>query len=425
MIKLTKEVNSVFKELEKNGYDVYAYGRCVRESMIGIKTLDWDLATSARIDNIKEIFKDAEIIDEKREIARFVYESENEQVIIDLSPYGTPIVDENIKFYDNITDQLEKEYFVLDAMADNPNRTFCDPFDARKDMKAKIVRCTSDPIEIFKKNPTKMFDAVELAAELGYDLENELYEAVKANVDLISDDSLSYVTRSLERIVVADHSGVGLNILAETGLLKVIVGPEIFDKMNSTERYDYIGLCEGIDKVKKVKDRRLGLFYICFSGKRAHAAIDRLDFSERTNFRLHDGIDNIIKINFLGSYIEFKHYLADVGTERYNYLNNLSKAQRIVYDFQDTKIQARVYYETEIKKTGEAVFPEDLVIDENDIMEAGYADTKEKAYELLKLVVDVVHIKPNRNDRQELLKEAKKMSKSKFAVATRRILWLK
>ena len=425
MIKLTKEVNGIFKELEKNGYDVYAYGKCVREGLNGIKTLDWDLATSARLEKIRELFGEAEIIDEKREIVRFVYENEEEETIIDLCPYGTPIGEEEIEFFDNITSHLEREPFALNAMADNPNRTFCDPFDARGDMKAKIIKTTISPKELLEKKPYKAFDAVELAAELGYDLANDLYEEVKESADKIKDESLGYVTRALERIVMADNAGLGLNMLAETGLLKAVVGPEIFNSMNSTERYDYIGLCEGIDKVKKVSDRRLGLFYICFSTKKAHKAIDRLDFSEKTNYRLHDGVDNIIKINFLGTYVEFKHYLADIGMERYNYLSNLSKAQRIVYDFQDTKIQSRVYYEKEIKKTGDAVFPEDLAINENDVMEAGYADTKERAYEILKLVVDVVHIKPNRNNRQDLLKEAKKMSKSKFAVATRRVIWLK
>lgn len=71
------------------------------------------------------------------------------------------------------------------------------------------------------------------------------------------------------------------------------------------------------------------------------------------------------------------------------------------------------------------MFPEDLVVDANDVMEAGYANTKERADELLRLVVEKTHVKPNKNNRDDLLKELKKLSKSKFAVATRRIHWIK
>jgi hypothetical protein len=97
----------------------------------------------------------------------------------------------------------------------------------------------------------------------------------------------------------------------------------------------------------------------------------------------------------------------------------------MVYDYQSSKIESRQYYQTEIKKTGDPVFPEDLVVNANDVMEAGYADTKERADELLRLAVDITHIKPNKNNREDLLKEVKKLSKSKFAIATRRVHWIK
>ena len=427
MIKLTKEVNAVINELEKNGFEAYAYGKCVRESFLGEKPLDWDLATNARLDKLKELFPEAETINKDREIIRLTYNenTDEDMIIIDVLPYGTAVEDKNIKFYDDIESQLKEESFVLNSMADNPNRKFYDTYDARGDIKARIIKTIGEPKEVFKKTPVKMFEAVELAAELGFDIDNDVYEGIVENVDLLDDDSLGYVRRSLERIIVSEHAGLGLNVLADTGLLGTVVGKEIYKGMRPSNRSDYIGLCEGIDKTKKVSDRRLALFYYCFSPKKAHEAIDRLDYSEKTNDRLHDAIQSQIKINFLGTFGEFKHYLCEKGWDRYNYLNNVSKAQRIVYDYQATKIESRQYYEAEIKKTGDPVFPEDLVVDANDVLEAGYAATKERADELLRLVVEKTHVKPNKNNRDDLLKELKKLSKSKFAVATRRIHWIK
>ena len=111
----------------------------------------------------------------------------------------------------------------------------------------------------------------------------------------------------------------------------------------------------------------------------------------------------------------------EYGMDRYMYLHNLAKAMRIVYDQPANKVEARNYM---LKKVSmEPVFAEDLVIDANDLMEAGIADTPERAEELLNLVVAVVHKNPLNNNRDVLLKQAGKMAKSKFAAKTRYVKW--
>ena len=62
---------------------------------------------------------------------------------------------------------------------------------------------------------------------------------------------------------------------------------------------------------------------------------------------------------------------------------------------------------------------------ENDLMEAGIADTPERAREILGYTTAVVHYKPKDNQRDILMKAAKKFSKSKFAVATRYVKWMR
>jgi adenine C2-methylase RlmN of 23S rRNA A2503 and tRNA A37 len=78
-----------------------------------------------------------------------------------------------------------------------------------------------------------------------------------------------------------------------------------------------------------------------------------------------------------------------------------------------------------IQSNGEAVFLEDLVIDANDLMEAGIAETPEQAQELLELVVALVHKNPKNNQRDVLLKMAKKYSKNKLSARMRYIRWIK
>ena len=150
-----------------------------------------------------------------------------------------------------------------------------------------------------------------------------------------------------------------------------------------------------------------------------------MGFDEKTDKYLHDAVEQIYAINFIGDFMRFKRFLFTFGEEEYSYLHNLSKAQRIVYDHPSHKIESRNFLYDSIKTNNEPVFIEDLVIDENDLMQAGIADTPERARELLGYTTSVVHYRPKNNDRDVLMKAAKKFSRSKFAVKTRYVKWMR
>ena len=109
--------------------------------------------------------------------------------------------------------------------------------------------------------------------------------------------------------------------------------------------------------------------------------------------------------------------------ERYNYLANLEKAQRIVFDYDsETKIKSKMYLLEEIHALREPIFVEDLAIDGNDLIEAGICEDKEVG-KMLNMLIEKIHIKPNLNKRDELLKLAKLYKRNKLAAWTRGIKW--
>ena len=90
MIKLPKEVSRIIKTLEAKGHEVYAVGGCVRDSLLGKNPIDFDLATSAGLDEMTALFPEAQVISEKYSVVRFDYsdpENEDEGVIIDLAAF--------------------------------------------------------------------------------------------------------------------------------------------------------------------------------------------------------------------------------------------------------------------------------------------------------------------------------------------------
>lgn len=429
MIKFDKDVLRTLKTLEKEGFETYAAGECVRGQIMGEKVYDWDLLTKATLADLQRIFPDCQLLDEGKQSIRldFTYEvpakDEDEPVVID----GC-IVDVR-NFEGTIEEALKEMVFTVNAIADNPERTLVDPYGGRDDIRARLIRTVESCEEVFEKEPIHMLEAVRIAAELDFDLHKSIFEAIGNHwrVLLAQTDSgdVASVREEFENLLISDHAGKGLKMLTGTGLMAVILGEDVAGRMSMSDTNAFKTVCDNIDKTKPVRTRRLGLVYTAITKKRALAAIERLQFDKKTEEHLKDGVERIIDINFLNTDMEFKKFLFKYGNERYNYLHNLSKALRIVYDQPSLKIESRNYMMKKIISGNEPVFVEDLVIDANDIMEAGITDSAEKAAELLEQVAALVHKNPANNHRDVLLKYAKKYSKNKLAAKTRYVKWVK
>lgn len=424
MIKFDRDVHLALKTLEKEGFATYALGPCVFDCIRGETPYDWDLATEAAIEDIEKLFPQGKLVGKNKGIWRvdFTYEvpeKENEPAYLEGA-----IVD--IRHMEgSIEDEVCQYGFTCEAMADNPERGFVDPYNGREDIKSKLVRTTYEPDKMFKDKPIRMMEAVRIASESGFDLQKGIYDGILANWRLLFGYEKKPIRRELERIVSSENAGKGLNMLADSGLMAIIIGEEVSKKMGASEMRSFTTLCNNIDKTKQVPLRRLGLLYTVFSEKRGLLAIEQLDYEEKTKTHLVDGVKEIISCNFLHDEKVFKKYLHKFGLERYEYIHNLAKATRIVYDQPATKVESRNYFLKKVIGGGEPVFVEDLVIDANDVMEAGITDIPEKAEELLNLVIAKVHDDPKNNNRTYLLKLAKTYSKNKFLAKTRYIKWMR
>ena len=224
--------------------------------------------------------------------------------------------------------------------------------------------------------------------------------------------------------MVSQNTGKGLRMLAAAGIMQYIVGAEISEKMSKREIENFNNVTDNIDKTMRILDRRLGVFYTIFDQARGIKAFKTLEYSGEMEQKLTDAAILIPKLYFLANKYDLKRFLITYGMERYTYLDALSKAQRIVYDHDEVKIVARAHVLADIREFKEPIFIEDLAIDGNDLIEAGIAEG-EQIGKILMMLVDVVHMKPHLNTREEMLRQAKMFSKSRLAASFRKIKWVK
>ncbi len=414
MIKLPKNVSKTMKALEDAGFQVYCSGACVRDSLLGGSPLDWDLITNARLADLRRLFPEAQLLNEKYEILRldFTAEDREDEVIIDVSAYKDAAEAKKTHAMvpaDRPEMDLAGRDFTINALAVNPGTQLVDPFKGMSDIKSRLVRTVGDPLEAFQSNPALILEAVRLCAELNFDLTKAVYEAATASAELLAGVSAERRREAFSDIIGAKYAGKGMRMLAGMSAMPAIIGSDVAGAMRKRELDDFATFTENVEKTKQIPERRLGVFYMCFDKGHAIKAIKFLEWEEELEQHFIDTAALMPKLYFVKNTQELKDFIVRYGMERYEYLHNVAKAHRIVFDLDEHKVMSQIWLMDQIRINGEPVFQDELAIDANDLIEAGIvsAGKPEKADMLLKMLTGYVHKKPDKNTRKDLLHTAK------------------
>ena len=428
MIKLPKEVKDIIKTLRDSGFSAYAAGICVRNSLTGDKPLDWDVATDAGLDKLKELFPEGETVSEKFGVLR-IYGNETEdqdQIITDIGAFRRKTADEegNI-FTKDVREDLRRRDFTVNAMADN-GVEFIDDFGGRSDMQAKLVRTIGSADELFRTEPIKMLKALRITSGLGYDLTKEVYEAMVKNHSCLKDVPVNNIRRDFLAIIGGPHGGKALNMIVDLNMLSDIIG-DTADHLSGREKSDLLVLCKNMDKTKPIPSRRMGAFLSILSEKKALKVIDKLEFEGSLRQNLEDTAKDLAAFHFAQQPAQYKKFIYEHAPyERSEYLLNLQKALMNIFDYSiETKIKSKMFLLKEFDRNNEAIFVEDLVINADDLMEEGISDDPEECEKLLCMLVERLHIEPKKNNRKDLLELAKKYKKNKVAAYLRGVSWIR
>jgi tRNA nucleotidyltransferase (CCA-adding enzyme) len=432
MIKLPKEISQVVKAVEDAGHAIYMVGGCVRDSLLGMEPIDWDLATDATWQEMVQILPEFQVLSEKYSVVRWEPESDEdgEGLIIDIATfrmegeYSDHRRPDQVTLAKSIEEDLNRRDFTINAMADSPTRGFVDPYGGREDLKNRKLKAVGNPGKRLMEDPSRMIRAIRMVSELELELDPELYQATVDHSGEMVHVAKEKILEEFLRILTGPDAGRALRLLAGTNLMPYIIGEEIAFQMSRHELDDFSTYCDNIHRTKPIPLRRMGLFYQIFHGKRILQAATMLPHSKEHLIHFQDQMEFMDKVYFLRTKEELKRFIAKVGMERYMYLHNLSKAQRLVYDLPEDKIMAREIQMTDIKSNKEPIFVEDLAIDGNDLLQAGF-EPGEGIGEMLSMLRDATLKSPQKNTKEDLLKLARIYKKSWIRRNTRNVKWMK
>ena len=225
-------VRALMDRLWAHGHAAYVVGGSVRDALLGRPADDWDLATDARPDRILAVFPGAVYENQFGTVAvregDAVHEVTTFRTDHDYADFRRP---HRVEFGDDLELDLARRDFTANAVAwgaPAPGSTpaIVDPFDGVADVDARVLRAVGDPPARFREDALRMVRAVRLAAALDFTFEAATLEAIRENAALAAHVSGERVAAELGKLLAAERPSAGLRLMAETGLLAVVL-PEL------------------------------------------------------------------------------------------------------------------------------------------------------------------------------------------------------
>lgn len=234
-MNVPEHVNFIIDRLYDNGFEAYAVGGCVRDTLLGRSPQDWDITTSATPKQVKQLFD--RTIDTGIEhgtvtimLDHVGYEVTTYRIDGEYEDSRHP---KDVIFTSNLIEDLKRRDFTINAMAYNDREGLIDAFDGIGDLEKGIIRCVGNPIERFSEDALRMLRAVRFAAQLGFEIEENTKNAVTELAPTIEKISSERIQIELVKLLVSKHPEE-IRTVYELGLSRIII-PE-FDRMMHTQQ---------------------------------------------------------------------------------------------------------------------------------------------------------------------------------------------
>jgi poly(A) polymerase len=213
-------------QLQKAGHTAYFAGGCVRDQLLGIEAKDYDIATSARPEEVQRLFSRVTDLtgkcfgvvrvlvgDESYEVATFRQDG----------PYKDGRHPESVRFATAEEDALRRDFTVNGLFFDPVAERLIDHVGGEADLRAKIIRAIGNPADRFAEDHLRLLRAIRFATRLIFKIEPKTWEAIRAETAMIRTVSAERIRDELNKIFSAAKPELGLDLLDGSGLLQEVL----------------------------------------------------------------------------------------------------------------------------------------------------------------------------------------------------------
>lgn len=225
-------VKGILQRFQDAGYEAYLVGGCVRDILLHRVPNDWDICTSALPQEIISLFEHTAPTGVKHGTVTVFYGDASAEVTTFRKDgaYTDHRRPDAVRFTANLTEDLSRRDFTINAMAMDLEGKLIDPFDGQTDLDEKRIRCVGDPDKRFQEDALRMFRMLRFAAQLDFRMDGFAGEALDRNAGLAKFVAPERIRGELEKTLLSSQPFYA-TAAAEFGLLSAFLThtPELGD----------------------------------------------------------------------------------------------------------------------------------------------------------------------------------------------------
>ena len=399
----------IIDKLYENGYEAFAVGGCVRDAVMGRIPHDWDITTNALPKQVKSIFNKTIDTGIKHGtvtvmLNRVGYEVTTYRIDGEYTDGRHP---KEVVFTPNLTEDLRRRDFTINAMAYNDKTGIIDEFDGIEDIQNKVIRCVGVPEDRFNEDALRMLRAIRFSAQLDFSIDNDTYNAIGKlykNLSLISKERIQ---TELTKIITSESPG-RIKDICRLGLDRYVFGDNsvlsgadisvyekvsyIMEKLPDNSYLRYAGLLtyetdiENVLRGLKLDNKTINTVARLVYNKNKELSTNKADI-RRAVVAIGEDIFSEYYLEYMKALIKVKHEgitlsLEDIDTISFRY-------QEIIADNECLKLN-------------------DMAVHGKDLKALGLPDGK-LIGDILKILFDRVLENPQLNNKEILIEMAKKL----------------
>ncbi|MCI1956290.1 MAG: HD domain-containing protein [Oscillospiraceae bacterium] len=188
-ISIPPQVDDILRKLTGNGQEACVVGGCVRDSLLGRKPNDWDVATSSRPEETKRIFAGTPTIETGLKHGTVTVLSGGMPVEVTTyrvdGAYSDGRHPDAVAFTGSLKEDLARRDFTINALAYRPGSGLVDLFGGRDDLAGRRIRCVGEADRRFREDGLRILRALRFASVLGFSIEQETAAAALRNRELL------------------------------------------------------------------------------------------------------------------------------------------------------------------------------------------------------------------------------------------------
>jgi poly(A) polymerase len=218
----------IVRRLRETGHEAFWVGGCVRDLLRGVAPSDYDIATSARPEEVRALFTRTVPVGDRFGVCLVVEEGTAYEVATfrTEADYNDGRRPSHVAFATAAEDVRRRDFTINGLLMDPATGRIIDHIDGRRDIEQGIIRAIGDPEERFAEDHLRMLRAVRFAATLGFTIEPRTFAAVRSQAAAIRRISAERIRDELSRLLTGAAARHGIELLAECGLLIEIL-PEV------------------------------------------------------------------------------------------------------------------------------------------------------------------------------------------------------